>query len=467
MIYKSSFFRKEFKQAYSEYRVSINWMFSFGVFLGLFSFSVHFLLQTLYESVLTDAIPEFMMPSYFSVTFAYTIISYVFFLIYFLYFYDYLTFSEIRDNSWYLLVKLGYNPMKMIFTKLAARLISVVITYSVGFLISILLTSFLKYPFVPDYFLPVYVSGLLDIIMNVLIAMTLSLFFRLFENARIVIIFSAVLIFALKIQTGYYKIVSNRGLMRDFQNMLDMKKSIYLILAGVLVVASVFICIFVARNIAKYYSVTEVRSDDLAVQDYRTNEFIRMKTKTDGKTSRIIVIFRNSVLLLVICTILLFNGTVLVLSAISPEKQVSFNGIIPYIFQSTTLQPEIMKNDLTFFRKIDLQQPLAVHDIIIFEENKEVFIEKIIEINSDTYTVDVTYYPPMSEVGALKKTIARENIYGLYSGGNRWLGALILFANTIFGRLIFLLLPAVLIFFYKPIVDFFRKLSPTIKKKKG
>jgi len=75
MIYKTSYFRKEFRQAYSEYRISINRLFAYGVFLGLLTFSVHFLLQTLYESVLTQSIPEIMLPSYFSVAFTYNILS--------------------------------------------------------------------------------------------------------------------------------------------------------------------------------------------------------------------------------------------------------------------------------------------------------------------------------------------------------------------------------------------------------
>jgi hypothetical protein len=47
------------------------------------------------------------------------------------------------------------------------------------------------------------------------------------------------------------------------------------------------------------------------------------------------------------------------------------------------------------------------------------------------------------------KTVARETVYGVYIGRNRWLGALILFANNIIGRIVFLMVPAVLLFFRK------------------
>jgi hypothetical protein len=59
----------------------------------------------------------------------------------------------------------------------------------------------------------------------------------------------------------------------------------------------------------------------------------------------------------------------------------------------------------------------------------------------------------MSQRGAMLKTVARQAVHGVYSGRSRWLGALILFANTIVGRLLFLLLPAVLLFYHRPIAN--------------
>ena len=50
-------------------------------------------------------------------------------------------------------------------------------------------------------------------------------------------------------------------------------------------------------------------------------------------------------------------------------------------------------------------------------------------------------------------------VYAVHDYNNRWLGAIILFANTILGRLIFLLIPTVMIFFYEPVTKFFRNIS--------
>ena len=71
--------------------------------------------------------------------------------------------------------------------------------------------------------------------------------------------------------------------------------------------------------------------------------------------------------------------------------------------------------------------------------------------DGNLYQVDIDSYPPMSRPGAMIKSVEREAILGVYSGKNRWLGALVLFANTIFGRLLFLLIPVILLFYHRPI----------------
>jgi hypothetical protein len=466
MIYKNSYFRKEFRQAYADYRISINRMFTYGVFLGLLTFSVHFLLQTVYESVLTQSIPEMMLPSYFSVAFTYNIVSYVFFLLYFLYYYNYLSFSEIRDNSWYLLVKMYYSPVKMIFTKLSVRLISVAVTFSVGFLTAMLLTSFLKYPFIPDYFLPLFLSGLFDIMIVVLITMALSLYFKAYDSARIVIISAAVIIYLLKISTGYYKVVSNRGLMRDIRNLFDVHLSVYQVIFGSFCLICIFVCFFRAHNIAKYYSVDEVNTEGLAVQNYKTHKIKILAKKSESKLSRFVSIVVNGLLIIVILALILLNGAILMISALSPEKEADFMGYIPYVFQSSTMEPYIDKNDLIYIQRIDADIPVDVGDIVIYKVNKDVYIEQIMAVQDGTYTVDVSYYPPTSEKDALKMEVLREDMYGIYAGKFRWVGALVLFANTIFGRLIFLMAPAILLFFYKPIVSFFTASGKKTKEKK-
>ena len=116
-----------------------------------------------------------------------------------------------------------------------------------------------------------------------------------------------------------------------------------------------------------------------------------------------------------------------------------------------------MNNDLAYFQKIDVQYPIEKGQIILFAENNVLFVERVIAKAGSQLTVDIDNYPPMSQIGAMKKTVTRQEVHGIYRGRNRWLGALILFANTIVGRLLFLLVPAVLLFYQGRIYKYFKK----------
>ena len=469
MEIKSGFFFKEFRQAYSEYKISLSRMVLFGAFLGLISFSFHFLLQTVYDSVLTKSVPELMLPSYFSVLFAYINIAYIFFLIYFLVFYKYLTFSEIRDNSWYLLVKMGYDPLKMILIKFSVRALSVLITFSVGFGISVLLTVFLKYPFVPDYFLPLFISGFFDILIIVMVTMTSSLFIALFDSARLVIVASAVILFFIKIFSGYYSVVSNRTLMRDPMNLISVNRSAYFLIFFIFILSCLAICIYRARFLSQYYHTNKDRYDEFALQDYKTDAIKEPVSRSAPRISRKINAAVMIVLTVLVSISIVINLFILFIGAMSPDREFDVMGHIPYIYRSSLMRPSIEKNDLVFFRRVD---PISgdpnyvpeVDTIVLFRHNNAPHIQRILEVNEDgTLLVDIDYYPPLSQEDALRMRIEKEQIYGQYSGRSRWLGAIVLFANSFFGRLLLLLIPAILIFFYKPIIRFFGLFSKAEK----
>jgi hypothetical protein len=78
-------------------------------------------------------------------------------------------------------------------------------------------------------------------------------------------------------------------------------------------------------------------------------------------------------------------------------------------------------------------------------------------MSGSSLEVDIDYYPPMAQKGAMRKTVDRITVYGVYAFASRWLGAAILFANSIFGRILLLAIPAVLLFFHKPITNFFER----------
>ncbi|SDG96105.1 S26 family signal peptidase [Desulfosporosinus hippei] len=463
MIYKNSYFKKELRQAYTENKISTNRKIAFALFLGLFSFALYFVFQTLQESVLSDVVPEIMQPSFFSTIYLYIHIVIAFIISYFILYYDYLFFAEIRKNSWYLLIQMGYNPVIMFFSKLLALMYTVILIYTVGFIVTIILTFLLKYTFILAYLPTLYLVGLADLLLITILSMTFSLYAKTVLNGRYWTFFTAILVFVLKTALGQYPIISNRVYMQNFSTLFNLQLSAYWLVGSVIIGTCGLICLFRSRNIAKYYNLApdpDILPLDMEIVEIDSitgkQKVIGNKVKK-GWRGRILDTATTLLLIVFICIALAINVFVIVINASTPGQEVSIRGVIPFVFSSSTMEPEIEINDLTYFQKIDAQYQIEEGQIILFEENDLLYVERVVSKTDNQLIVDIDYYPPMSQIGAMKKSINRQAVHGLYSGRSRWLGALILFANTIVGRILFLMVPAVLLFYQGQLYKYFRK----------
>lgn len=451
MIYKDKYFSKEIRQNYLEKQMSFNHMVALGFFLGLFSFAIHFMLQTVFETVLTQQYPEIMLPSYFSVLYLYTMIANTFFVVYFMVNYRYLTFQEISENKWYLLTKFGFQPSRMILYKLCAVVLSILIIYTVGFLTGIGFTMFLKYPFVIGYMFSLYLCGLLNILLISSITMLGSILFEEIGNARYFVLGCVAILFVIKIDSGYYTVITDRILMQQIQHLFDFSNSYYMYFSIFIIIVCLFGSVTGAKRRSDYYYK---KCGDIPFEGYeKQNQRKRMFSY------RIVDAFMQVFFVVFTLGFILFHSIVLFVSISTPEKEISIKGVIPYVFQSSTMKPAIEKNDLAYFQKIDQQYPIEVGDIVLFKEEEKVYVERVIDVKGKKIDVDIENYPELTDRTSLRKSIKRDCIYGRYYGRNRWLGALILFSNTIFGRILFLILPSILIFFYQPIVGAIKKLK--------
>ena len=143
-------------------------------------------------------------------------------------------------------------------------------------------------------------------------------------------------------------------------------------------------------------------------------------------------------------------------------------GYIPYVFQSTTMEPSVYYNDIAFFEKIDQYVKVNPGEIVLFKDDLgAVQVREVLDFFSDVETgeeranADITNYVEGAQKDVLKTTLSRWQIYGRLVGTNRYLGVVVLFANTMLGRLLFLLVPVVLIFFSAPIFGLLRQLGRT------
>lgn len=459
MIYNNSFLRKELKESYSENSISVKNRISYALFLALLSFGVHFILLTLSRTVLSDLAPQYMNSSFFSVLSVYIDISYFFYIVFLVVNFQFLTFAEIRNNKWYILMKFGFSPLKMIFTKLYVRLINVIIVYGAGFVLTLFFTSFLKYPFIFEYILTLFILGLMDIVFIIIVTMTFSLYLKKSIILGYIMFISVLFLVVLKYFTGYYNIIRDRNKFNSFSVLSNFSE--YFIILSLIILVCIITILIGARINSKYYYFT------FYIKDLDFSDNIKIVTGSD-KTStkrrireyepktKIKIVSRviNTLLAILISILVVFNFIVLFISLFTPEQEISFIKVIPYVFQSETMEPNIMYNDLSFFSKTNIYEPLKAGDIVLYRAREEVNIARIQLFQADKIVVDIDNYPPQTVTYIYREAINRNQIYGKYSGRSRWLGVLILFANTSLGRLMLLLIPSILLFYYKPITKF-------------
>lgn len=484
MLYNTNFIRKEFRNSYTQQSFSYRRQVSLGVFLGLLTFALYFSLQTLKESVVNNVAPYLLLPSFFSTLYIYLLISLMFNVWLYIANYEYMTLLEVRQNRWYALVQLGYSPMGLIASKIIARILAQLGTYTVGYIATVFLTSFLKFPLVTGYLFTMYLMGMLDIVLLAILSLTMSLFIRDMYNARYMVGIIALCVIGFKFISHYFSILSDRTLMNDLNNMFDTAQTAYMAVVAAVIMICVALCLTRGIQLARIYNRPLLRSlpllkrkpDGTVVEGVSLSRRQKLKKILEaeatpsgsGKKWNLPSVLSGIFVVVSIAGMVLVNIVVLAFGYASPEKETSINGVIPYVFQSHTMEPAIMFNDVAFFKKIDFQEKLNVGDIILFKDStNSVGVGQIKEFLTDPETgrptgelkTDILYYADERYRGMAEQTALREKVYGVHTGNNRWFGAIVLFANTIIGRLILLLIPTFLIFFYEPIVSFFRTIT--------
>ena len=437
---------------------SILW---YGVSIAILSFIIHLVLQALTRSVLSQSVPQFMMPSYFSTISLYVLVAFIMYIVYMMRYFDLLTFAEISANKWYTLAKNGYDPLKMILTKLLIRLKEIVIYYTIGYIVTILLTMLLQYPFIVNYMISLYMVGLVDIIFVTVVTMECSLFITEQRDARYVIVISAIIIWILRLSSGYYNLISDPVSMQNITHLFDyFGQSNYLFHFLIVVIIALITLVVRAQKISQYtnfpFYEKDMDLDDgvrivIPKQDsYEdiVNQFVRNQ-RHKGFDQLVM-----TVLIAAITCSIVVNLFVLYVSTASPEKKSEAFGKIAYIVETDEMEPDLLCNDLAFFDSIGRTDEVYENEIILYEtkEGPRTGFIKTIDENHNMVVETRKHTAQKQDI-----IIRKEDVYGTLTGRNPWLGVLLLFANTIFGRLLCLLIPALLLYYYKPIKNYLRR----------
>lgn len=484
MLYKTNFMRKEFRNSYTQQSYSYRRQVSLGVFLGLFTFALYFSLQTLKESVINNVAPYLLLPSFFSTLYIYLLVSLIFNIWLYIMNYEYMTLLEVRQNRWYALVQLGYSPMRLIASKIIARILAQLSTYTIGYVSTLFLTSFLKFPLVTGYLFTMYLMGVIDIVLLAMLSLAASLYIRDMYNARYTVGVISLCVIGFKLLSHYFSILSDRVLMNNLSNMFDPKQTVYMLVVGFIIALCVVVCLVRGMQLARIYNrplpralpLLKRKPEGTVVIDAAFGKKNKKKdilvaetvSSAAGKRWNVPAVITSILVVIAIIAMVAVNILVLAFGYASPEKETSISGVIPYVFQSHTMESTIMYNDVAFFRKIDTQETLHIGEILLYKDNtdsvgvgqlKSFLTDPDTNAPTGELTTDILYYADERYKGMAEQTVQREKVYGVHTGNNRWFGAIVLFANTIIGRLILLLIPTFLIFFYEPIVNFFKAIT--------
>ena len=467
-MYKYSYISKETKEIYSKHEVSRRKKIEIAVFTALIAFGIHLILQSLYRSVLVDEVNHIMQKSHFSTLSIYIIIKQIYQILYFRIYYEYISFAEILHNRWYVLVKNGFKPTSMILAKVFYFVLEELLVYTLGFMITFVLSLFLRYPIVTSYLLPLYLSGLLYLTLIKVLTMAASLFFKYKDDIRYTILVVAIFVYSICYALGFLNIGTSRDILAKGFVVFSPKYSLFPLVSIVLIFASVIFIYLKAKKISNHTNHEMYNGDMDFDKKYKIvlskdGDFSKLYSTKENKygKEKITDIIVSSVLILMMFILTSINILILLISLASPEKEIDIFGYIPYIFHSETMEETIMYNDLAIFHVVSDEYIIKENDIVLFKDNSEnVTVARVINIDEKSYEVDVDVYPVVSVEGSLRSIIDEEQIYGIYTGKSRWIGALVLFANTTIGRILMLILPAIILFYYKPIRE-------SLKNKKG
>ena len=472
MIFKTNLLIKEFRYAYYENTNSLRTSLALGVFQGMFAFAIYFVLQSLSRSVLSDVISVYMQPSYFSTLHIYLAVSYITLTAYLALKYQDITYCEVYENSWYSLLHLGYGAHRMVLSKMAAQFAKMLFIFTAGFLSTVALASFLKFPFVPAYFLSLYLCGAMHALMLLSLAMALSISMRDIHSGKYLVCLGSVLLFFLQFPSGYYRVFTDRTAMRDVgAAFLPGFGSWYATFALLMVAACAFYTGLKSAWVAGLFNppfpreapaLTARQGEGTTVivrTDSRIRRIRQSKRQLEAsykpkRQSAVLSALVTAALSLLIAGMLLINGAILMFNYASPEKETSFMGFIPYIFASATMEPTIHYNDIAFFESVDQYVEIDVGDVVLFKDAARIVqVRRVKEmrVNQETGGIvlglDIDNYPDDAIPDVMKTEADVSAVYGRLVGVNRYIGAVALFANTVLGRILFLLVPAVLVFY--------------------
>jgi len=158
-----------------------------------------------------------------------------------------------------------------------------------------------------------------------------------------------------------------------------------------------------------------------------------------GSKSKIILNIVGILLCIIFIPMLLFNTILIIKGVARPDEVPSIFKISPMIVQSGSMEDEILKGDLIFVKKIDIEL-IEVNDIIAYRESTYVVTHRIIDIKNEDGNISFKTKGDANTT-ADRDLVASENVVGIYVGRIAKMGDLAMFLQSPLGMIVFIGIP--------------------------
>jgi len=451
MIYDTTQLKKDLRLSFMDVKKSKRHVLTLMFLLAIASISIHFLFLSLQESAFDTLFPYLADKSGFSVLSVLRVMAYVFFTVWCIVYFDAITFIEMGRNRWYLLRKMGFSPWRMALSKLFATLIIVFVVYSGAFILCLSFSMILGYDF-PSYSLvPLYLAGLLDILLTVDFEMLVSLAVKDKKSAIPAIVVAAGVFWFIRAAMNYpaylSQLTSSQSVRRLFFHPVFMGE---LALTGLLFVLCCGVSIFLSKRYVK------APMEGIVYQrQFSTGAVVKYNTVNGAN---LVYTIGKGLLILLLALLLLAEFAVIAISFRSGGDELSAGRFTAFVVQSDTLSGVVEKYDVALFERVDSRTDLREGDVVIFRKDGKISIERIMAVNGNTLSVDITNYNSITDGTSFQMDIQRsEAVYRmLFTSG--FMGVIYLMTTSAVGKVFFVVIPLLVLSFYDALTKLYKQL---------
>jgi len=372
-----------------------------------------------------------------------------------------ITFQEVAENRWYTPVKMGFTPTSLIMGKIGRCLGIVLVGYLAGFVVVLLLAALSGVPWGGVEMVIMLPDGALMLVTFVVLAMTVSLYMRRITAARWAIVVSALVIWAVRVTSGYSGALQGLGSGADWTTMIAALSStgfVWYELAAIC--AGLVVCLFQARTVAMTTNFTFYQRDmdfdkDLTVvysADGCTFETVQDEYLDipDVATAHRVV----KVVLAVVVGFFLAADIVAVSTRLvdMPGRTTAF-GTVPLVMRDTSMEPTVGEGDLAVFKATEGSEVGAGDVVVYVGSDGTRAVKKVVSVGDGTLELNAQNSADGSAASSAE-TVEKSQVYGRLVFSNAALGAVISAATTGIGTCLFIIVPCLLLLFSARIIRF-------------